>query len=347
MFLDERLRECVSILFVDDIHANVIKRMAIGSVFFVMKSLTGEDEPEEAIGNHVDNAHEYFTAYAVTACHVIQEFAANAPIYIRINKRDGTSYDHPTDPDDWIKDVPNDIAIFELIDGNIPLSKIDIALRALAFQTLASDNYMDSIPVRAGYEVFFLGLFAGHPGKGRAQPIIRFGNISLMRHDKIDAYLSHADALMGRITEIDAYLVEARSWGGQSGSPVLFYHPPLKADIEPLWIRFQLPIVLGVTHGQYERESQLIGNTPLVSAGIAMVIPAIRIRELIMSKDLQDKRAAALIEAKKTPSKDAPMPRAASLKQEEGIGEDGFLDALKRASLKLSEPESEKTQTSE
>jgi hypothetical protein len=215
VFLDERLRECVTFLFVDrpDPKGTTIK-CPIGTAFFIQKSLANEDEVQT--GEMIDNSHDYFTTYVITAAHVIKSSLEFDAIYIRVNKKDGTYYDHPTCPDKWVRHDADDVALFSV--DEFPLAKEDVSIRGLGFPNLSTDEYMQTIPVGAGYEVFFLGLFAAHPGKTRAQPIIRFGNISLMRHDKIDTYLTEVDELAGRLSEIDAYLVEARSWGGQSGS---------------------------------------------------------------------------------------------------------------------------------
>ena len=320
VFLDERLRECVSFLYVDDLTDDgQIVKTPIGTGFFILKSLAKEDEVETATS--IDNSHDCFASYLITAAHVVKKCVEENwnPLYVRINKKDGTYWDQPTDPVSWTRHDEDDVALIEL--GDIPnLTKETVSLRALGFPNLATDEYMASIPVTAGYEVFFLGLFAGHPGKGHAQPIIRFGNIALMRHDKIDSYLSNdPDA---EAVELDAYLVEARSWGGQSGSPALFYYPPLQPSSSPLWVRFQTPIVLGLVHGQYERDAQQIANKALASAGIAMVIPASKIRQIIMRQDLQDQRAKDLKKAKGVRPEGAPVPKPAVLSAPDFAGQE-------------------------
>ncbi len=65
-----------------------------------------------------------------------------------------------------------------------------------------------------GDEVFLTGLFHSHHGRQRNIPIVRAGNIAAMPEEKI-----HTD----KFGFIDAYLVEARSIGGISGSPVFIY----------------------------------------------------------------------------------------------------------------------------
>ena len=64
--------------------------------------------------------------------------------------------------------------------------------------------------IEVGEEVFVTGLFSHHHGQSKNIPIVRVGNISAMPEEKIQT----KEHLM------DAYLIEARSIGGLSGSPV-------------------------------------------------------------------------------------------------------------------------------
>ena len=174
----------------------------------------------------------------------------------------------------------------------------------------------------------------------RAEPVIRFGNISLMLpFEKVKVRLNKNDE---HLTPVEAYLVEARSWGGQSGSPALFNYPPFgdKAwERERIWsFKFRLPLILGLVHGQYERHG------PLVSAGVAIVIPADKIRETIMQKKLADERSR-VAEKSPTRAKDAPKPIPGSARPDVNFTQEDFTNALERASRKVSQPESESDET--
>jgi hypothetical protein len=65
-----------------------------------------------------------------------------------------------------------------------------------------------------GDEVFIVGLFKSHYGRQRNVPILRVGNLAMMKGEPVfTRYCGYTDA----------HLVEARSIGGLSGSPV-FVH---------------------------------------------------------------------------------------------------------------------------
>jgi hypothetical protein len=61
-----------------------------------------------------------------------------------------------------------------------------------------------------GDAVFITGLFSHHPGKARNLRVIRVGNIAAMPDEPVKTQRG----------EMEAYLIEARSLGGLSGSPV-------------------------------------------------------------------------------------------------------------------------------
>ncbi len=102
--------------------------------------------------------------------------------------------------------------------------------------------------------------------------------------------------------------------GGVSGSPVLFYYPPIQ-NSDAVLAYFQLPIIMGLVHGQYEdRLSQYRGDSEinkLINAGISIVVPASKIRETIMQDRLVESRKALAEETRET-SPDAPKPSPAS-----------------------------------
>ena len=74
----------------------------------------------------------------------------------------------------------------------------------------ADDKFILENEVGVGDEVFITGLFSHHHGNHKNIPIVRTGNIASMPEEKIQTqnYLR------------EAFLIEARSIGGLSGSPV-------------------------------------------------------------------------------------------------------------------------------
>jgi hypothetical protein len=127
-----------------------------------------------------------------------------------------------------------------------------------------------------------------------------------MPRETVEVFLSNEDKGNYKRTEIAAYLIEARSMGGLSGSPVLFYHPPLGQGVlggpsgwgEAMMTRFRVPTILGLVHGQYDDEESMIQR--VVNAGISIVVPASKIRETLMQERLVKARQRDLEDWEKT-----------------------------------------------
>ena len=298
MFLDERLKKATTFLLAD------VKgeRTPIGTAFFLIKSFGKEDELVVPHGPLPPLSH--YTTYVVTAGHVIVDYH-DLDIYIRVNTMDGACIDVPTRADDWHTLLETDVAVYDTFDfgGSLDYKTTDIY--SMAFSMLSTDEYMEEALVKEGHEVFILGLFIGHFGKQRVLPVIRFGNIALALHEKVEVFLSNADKENNNVSEINAYLVESRSMGGLSGSPVLFYEPPLGSNIvgakstgaQALMTSFQRPIIFGLVHGQYDEPETMIQR--LYNAGISIVVPAKDIRKLIMGDRLMADRKQQLEQLRK------------------------------------------------
>jgi hypothetical protein len=142
--------------------------------------------------------------------------------------------------------------------------------------------------------VFIAGLFTKAPGKERIVPIVRHGNIAMLPEEKVQTGLGFADV----------YLIEARSIGGLSGSPV-FARPSILLmaergrgkNVEPVFgvggVR-----LLGVTQGHWDiRESDMnnprFAHSPLhgVNLGIAIVTPAYKLLETLNRPELAELRS--------------------------------------------------------
>ncbi len=217
MAFDERIRGTVTFLVVAGSSGATVNRWPVGTTFFICKSLGSSDEGETQAQAHPQRSQ---VIYAVTARHILLNCHNDGydPIYLRLNTTDGSYIDVPTRFDDWISHPVNgetDVCLYQVDGAYIGQYFGDkrAAITCMPFSMLATDEHMKSVPVNEGYEVFFLGLFSAHPGKERALPILRFGNIALMPHEKVDVYLSEVDQRQDILTGIDAYLVEARSMG--------------------------------------------------------------------------------------------------------------------------------------
>jgi len=148
--------------------------------------------------------------YVVTARHVIEDIqiaSTDDKAILRVNEMGGGLIRIDTNCDDWF---------FHPTDSNVDVAVMPISFRGrqvnqnflstAAFATAAAS----SARIGIGEEVFITGLFTSHFGKKKNIPIVRVGNIAAMPDEPIKTKLGL----------VEGYLIEARSLGGLSGSPV-------------------------------------------------------------------------------------------------------------------------------
>ena len=280
MLIDEQFRKCVAFLCVDvaDGIDTTPRRIPAATAFFVGVPL-GADNERSAV-------------YAVTARHVIAKSRPHGPLYIRINTAAGGFQDFLVPQDAWACHPSTDVAVIAVA---IPQEQVDT--RMIPLSMLATDDYVVQKRIGAGDDVFFVGLFSEYVGQERSQAVIRFGNISLMPHEKTPVKL---DPGSDATTPIDVYLVEARSWGGHSGAPAFVYYPPDR-EMGKVIVGQQAPALLGLVHGHYEIKQDVAfigdilgsGKVP-INAGMALVVPAQRIIDTLMQQELVEQRNRSL-----------------------------------------------------
>lgn len=205
-----------------------------------------------------------------TARHVIDAIRGKGldEVHIRFNLVDGTSRWQPSHLEQW-KTHPS-----QNVDVAILLAGIEANHDHLAISGVlgANKDVFAEEEVGAGDEVFMTGLFRHHVGENRNIPIIRVGNLAAMNEEPVST----------RLGAMDAYLIEARSIGGLSGSPVFLKLGPVRRlggkvkFAEGTTIRF-----IGMIHGHYDENwNNDEGNqrrddlsVERVNTGIAIVIP--------------------------------------------------------------------------
>jgi hypothetical protein len=228
--------------------------------------------------------------YFVTAKHVA-EALQDHNVYMRVNKVGGGTTDfqntfgqnwylHPTDK-------TADVAI-------VPLAgQPNADVGTVGIEELGTTEALAKLQVGIGDEVFSVGLFTP-VGENTSTniPIVRYGTIAMMPPEQIQTELGYADV----------YLVEARSLGGLSGSPV-FARPTMKIDIpEVCGINKMLgvapgSILLGIMQSHWDVKESEMNNIYFVNDrkrgvnyGMAVVVPASKILDILNRPELVEMR---------------------------------------------------------
>jgi len=285
MLVGEDIKKCVGFLLVDqqDIDSHCIVRRPVATAFFV-------------IVPHDDARF----CYVVTARHVVEASRRCGPLYVRINLKAGGFEDFTTHQDHWACHPATDIAVLRFDMPFNGLQTLDIKFISLSM--LLTDEAVVQRRIGVGDDLFFVSLFSKHPGEKRNQPILRFGNISLMPEEPI-AVKMYPDSEDSSL-KIDAYLVEARSWGGYSGSPVFVYYPHHR-ELNRLPFKGSGPELLGLIHGHHNIEQEIeslgdIGSARVpINAGIAVVVPAQKIIDVLMEEEFMKERKRVVDQRKK------------------------------------------------
>lgn len=277
-FFPDELRKCVAFVGYKD---SAGKLRLAGSGFWISK-------PGPA-----DIANYYRPAYFVTAAHVIEKAkkdGADGKVWLRLNTKTGEQLWHETLVMSW-KTHPTepsvDLAILKLgIDK--ALDHVTWPLESCVLNESIDTEATGNRKVELGDEVCFAGLFHPHSGERKNIPIVRIGNISALRDEPV---LNRQSVLM------DVYLVECRSFGGLSGSPVFIDIITAKSVRPPSYgftaqayayespSRFKL---FGIIHGHFGHEVEA-GDAVVqddkqrldVNFGIAMVVPAEKINGIL------------------------------------------------------------------
>jgi hypothetical protein len=120
-------------------------------------------------------------------------------------------------------------------------------------------------------------------------PVVSFGSVYLMPQLVATGFLG-SDS---RPLEIDAYLTEWPSWGGNSGSPVFSYSLGATDD-RPLSL-------MGVVHSHVNVEPEAEAGLAAIESGmiamdfgLAAVVPAERVGELLSTGDTVRQRQEAI-----------------------------------------------------
>ena len=136
-----------------------------------------------------------------------------------------------------------------------------------------------------GDEVFITGLFKHYTGTKQNIPILRIGNLVCDETERV---------VTKDYGEIAAQLIEVRSLGGLSGSPVFFNLGRIRAVGSDLKIvRNPPPFLMGLVHGHFEAplkstatavgtDAASFVDAENLNVGIAVVVPVKSIFDVVL-----------------------------------------------------------------
>jgi hypothetical protein len=238
--------------------------------------------------------------HVVTAQHVVRRILEKSDnVYARINRHGDGHIIGVVHRDRW-KYHPDatrfvDVAVCTC---HIPEDAAADISAVLLPEEFANEATIASEHIGAGEEVFIAGYFSYFPGQRKNIPIVRVGNIAAMPDELLET--------KNRV-KMAGYLIEARSIGGLSGSPVFVHMPALRViDGEVTQNTGKIHYLLGLMHGHYDlKETSLADaagedgaemdatNPERLNVGIGIVVPAKDIEETLMQDELVEARKRA------------------------------------------------------
>jgi hypothetical protein len=266
MKIPDELRKCVAFLGVRPLEGGPIKLR--GTAFLV--GIPGV-VPGVAM------------TYLVTARHVAQRLEGRE-FFIRVNTIIGGSlFTHAAATERWWyhpTDASVDVAV---IPCSPSLVEADFRYLPLNYFCTVDNMRERNLTIGVGDEVYIVGLFVRHSGNLRNIPIVRTGNIAAMPEEPVRSK---------DFGDMEAYLIEARSIGGLSGSPV-FVNSSFDGN-GAYRIGSHALSLLGLVHGHWDvpddpnrDEVEIdIDGTGRLHAGIAVAVPASKILEVLNHPEL-------------------------------------------------------------
>ncbi len=269
--------------------------------------------------------------YFVTAKHVAEDYK-DADYCFWVNKKHGGVTTIPDIVEPWWihpTDKTADIAAMLVVLG--PYADIV----PIAVQTIGVPENLKTINIGIGDEVYSVGLFREVDSTSSMMPIVRHGNISMMPPAQIQTKYGFADVI----------LVEARSIGGISGSPVFTRHTlrqPLKMQDSTTRDSFSNghgETLLGLVHGHWDVKDISAVRVEQdrqqgVNYGIAIVVPAIKIYETLYQEG-----AVAMRRKQEQGELNRSIPGTDSARNPKPFTKSDFETALKTVSRKLTDKE--------
>jgi hypothetical protein len=276
--------------------------------------------------------------YAVTNKHVAWGSHPDPPSpVLRVNTWDGGCDAVPLKVGDWVphQDHSTDLVVARVeIDPSVfcyfPLEEHWFA--PLPPQpTLEPDAIWLPNLLGPGTETFYVGRYVHHEGLRMNLPTVRFGNLAAMPSEPI--------AIRGMDPQV-GYLMEARSLGGYSGSPVFAiakHYMDVQGRVD--FAMATLTRLIGVHCAQLDdrtlvrgKDGQRTGLHILQKTGMMVVIPAEKLRERLYSGGILKRRQEEQEKRERDRAEGAAPESAAPEVDAEPFTREDFLDKLERVS---------------
>jgi hypothetical protein len=236
----------------------------------------------------------------ITARHVIDRMPGGI-VHVRLNTRDGEARIIETTKADWIRHPDKRIDVVVCATG-IPKEIFDYLHIPLYGPDLLTPDVIRDRDIGIGDEVFVAGMFIARLGETKNIPILRSGTIAAMPEEKIKTEYGYHDA----------YLIEARSIDGLSGSPVFVQMPPIRVkDGQPKFqhgpVQYLMGMLLGhnsvgnpgdtieiLQPGADRPSSDKVHVSIPLNTGIGVVLPIAYAIEAVEQPLIHEKRVATM-----------------------------------------------------
>jgi len=263
--------------------------------------------------------------FFVTAGHIAKDLSDRS-IYFLVNKKGGGVTGIHVIGTNWLihpTDRTADVAVIP-----VELNK-EADMKCVAIGDFVRPFDFTKENVGVGDEVFITGLFTEAPGQKRNMPIVRHGNLAMLPDEQIQIETGYADV----------YLVEARSIGGLSGSPVFVRSADFRSEGLDSTRGIKL---LGLMHGHWDIRESEMNNARItqsrrgVNLGIGIVVPAMKILETINQPRCVEWRTEMEreLDRQNIPRTDMARPKQKDEEDPEFTQKD-FEEALRQATRKI------------
>jgi hypothetical protein len=237
------------------------------------------------VGVPVPGLKNLYHTYLATAGHSIKRAQNTASrLFVRWNTNDGESVVVETTTDWFFHD--DEAVDLALLDVEVPNTR-EIGL--VPVEAFATDELLKEHDFGLGDEVVATGLFYFRQGKRRNLPVLRTGIVASMPDEPF------TDEVSG--LPYDAYLIEMRSFGGLSGTPVftvihrgMLMNRPGRVFSSLVHQLALIGVVRGHWNVKKEQNDFFADDVEQANVGLTIVTPAQKLTELLMRDELVKKR---------------------------------------------------------